>query len=181
MLSIQPLPNRIGTDYPTDPAAGQWQIGDKCPPAIGRNVPFPAERRIMPKATHKTVAVMGIRFYCPQGHKLNVKEFQAGRSGVCPYCGAKVQIPTESTRSSSRRKKSSPDETPAVEPTPDIEAAPIIIETAPDDAESTDLSPASRYEQRRAADRAKQYAMAGGLAAAIVLLFIILLLVLVNQ
>jgi hypothetical protein len=41
---------------------------------------------------------MGIRFWCPNGHKLNVKAFQAGRRGVCPYCGARFQIPTESTR-----------------------------------------------------------------------------------
>lgn len=45
---------------------------------------------------------MGIRFYCPNGHKLNVKEFQAGRRGICPYCGAKIQIPTQSTRPSGR-------------------------------------------------------------------------------
>jgi len=46
---------------------------------------------------------MGIRFYCPNGHKLNVKEFQAGRRGICPYCGVKIQIPTESTRKPSKR------------------------------------------------------------------------------
>ena len=40
---------------------------------------------------------MGIRFLCPNGHKLNVKAFQAGRRGICPFCGAKFQIPTEST------------------------------------------------------------------------------------
>ena len=45
---------------------------------------------------------MGIRFYCPNGHKLNVKEFQAGRRGICPFCGARTQIPTQSTRPSSR-------------------------------------------------------------------------------
>jgi len=45
---------------------------------------------------------MGIRFYCPNGHKLNVKAFQAGRKGICPYCGAKIQIPTHSTRKSSK-------------------------------------------------------------------------------
>jgi len=44
---------------------------------------------------------MGIRFFCPNGHKLNVKEFQAGRKGICPYCGAKFQIPLTSTRKSS--------------------------------------------------------------------------------
>ena len=36
---------------------------------------------------------MGIRFFCPNGHKLNVKEFQAGRTGICPFCGEKMQIP----------------------------------------------------------------------------------------
>lgn len=48
---------------------------------------------------------MGIRFYCPNGHKLNVKSFQAGRRGICPYCGAKLQIPTESTRKSSKEER----------------------------------------------------------------------------
>jgi len=48
---------------------------------------------------------MGIRFYCPNGHKLNVKEFQAGRKGICPFCGAKILIPTESNRPSSKHDK----------------------------------------------------------------------------
>lgn len=37
---------------------------------------------------------MGIRFNCPNGHKLNVKEFLAGKRGVCPECGAKFVIPS---------------------------------------------------------------------------------------
>jgi hypothetical protein len=48
---------------------------------------------------------MGIRFYCPNGHKLNVKPFQAGLTGICPFCGAKMPIPVKSTRRSSRSKK----------------------------------------------------------------------------
>lgn len=36
---------------------------------------------------------MGIRFRCPQGHQLNVKTELAGKRGVCPQCGAKVEIP----------------------------------------------------------------------------------------
>jgi hypothetical protein len=36
---------------------------------------------------------MGIRFNCPNGHKLNVKEFLAGKRGVCPQCAAKFIIP----------------------------------------------------------------------------------------
>jgi hypothetical protein len=38
---------------------------------------------------------MGIRFSCPNGHKLNVKAFLAGKRGVCPHCGAKFVIPTQ--------------------------------------------------------------------------------------
>jgi hypothetical protein len=48
---------------------------------------------------------MGIRFFCPKGHKLNVKEFLAGKKAICPYCGLKVLVPTESTRVSSKRHK----------------------------------------------------------------------------
>lgn len=36
---------------------------------------------------------MGIRFTCPNGHKLHVKAFLAGKRGVCPQCGAKILIP----------------------------------------------------------------------------------------
>src|SRR3954454_1461650 len=36
---------------------------------------------------------MGIRFSCPNGHKLNVKSFLAGKRGVCPRCGARFVIP----------------------------------------------------------------------------------------
>jgi len=64
---------------------------------------------------------MGIRFYCPNGHKLNVKEFQAGRKGICPFCGAKIQIPTESTRKSSKELKAegqSAGATPVAEQSP---------------------------------------------------------------
>lgn len=36
---------------------------------------------------------MGIRFLCPNGHKLNVKAELAGKRGSCPECGAKLVIP----------------------------------------------------------------------------------------
>ena len=49
---------------------------------------------------------MGIRFYCLGcGEKLNVKAFQGGRRGLCPYCGASIDIPTKSTRPSSKRRQ----------------------------------------------------------------------------
>jgi hypothetical protein len=39
---------------------------------------------------------MGIRFYCPNGHRLNVKEFLAGKRGICPRCEVRFRIPLES-------------------------------------------------------------------------------------
>ncbi len=48
---------------------------------------------------------MGIRFTCPQGHKLNVKSFLAGKKGFCPHCNARVDIPLESTRPSRREEQ----------------------------------------------------------------------------
>ncbi len=53
---------------------------------------------IFSKKQKKMEGVMGIRFYCPNGHKLNVKTFLAGQRGICPKCGTRVDIPFESTR-----------------------------------------------------------------------------------
>ncbi len=53
---------------------------------------------------------MGIRFFCPNGHKLHVKSFQAGHRGICPYCGATIDIPFTSTRGTS--KSAGADKTP---------------------------------------------------------------------
>jgi hypothetical protein len=39
---------------------------------------------------------MGIRFECPNGHKLNVKAFLAGKRGICPDCDAKFLVPESS-------------------------------------------------------------------------------------
>jgi hypothetical protein len=44
---------------------------------------------------------MGIKFRCPNGHKLNVKSHLAGRRGVCPDCGTTFRIPREGTSDSS--------------------------------------------------------------------------------
>jgi len=57
---------------------------------------------------------MGIRFCCPNGHRLNVKEFLAGKRGICPECGVKLRIPLQSDprieeeRETRRRRKTLP-------------------------------------------------------------------------
>jgi len=40
---------------------------------------------------------MGVRFFCPNGHKLHVKSFLAGKRGICPHCDVRFTIPHEST------------------------------------------------------------------------------------
>jgi hypothetical protein len=36
---------------------------------------------------------MGIVAYCPQGHRVKVKDELAGRKGICPECQARFRIP----------------------------------------------------------------------------------------
>jgi hypothetical protein len=74
---------------------------------------------------------MGIRFYCPNGHKLNVKEFQAGRKGICPFCGAKILIPTESNRPSSKHDKQGHHHEVAAAPVQPAVAAPSAAMATP--------------------------------------------------
>lgn len=39
---------------------------------------------------------MGVRFLCPNGHKLHVKSFLSGKRGICPQCDARFIVPAES-------------------------------------------------------------------------------------
>ncbi len=106
---------------------------------------------------------MGIRFYCPNGHKLNVKDFQAGRRGVCPFCGAKMRIPLESTRPSSRRRKS-PDGEPAASDTPvdEIQPPSVPARNEPDNfMPPTEPSIAEKGEAIGAAESADPLTEAG--------------------
>lgn len=63
-----------------------------CPPHSGpdklRNVQINSDR----KATQGDR--MGVRFQCPQGHKLHVKAELAGKRGVCPECGVRFIVPS---------------------------------------------------------------------------------------
>lgn len=39
---------------------------------------------------------MGIVAYCPNDHRVKVKNDLAGKKGICPTCGARFRIPLES-------------------------------------------------------------------------------------
>lgn len=75
---------------------------------------------------------MGIRFLCPNGHRLNVKTFLAGKRAICPNCGARVVVPY-------------PSEQPALEATqsPTATITPPSAFTAPTDYEPVDVTSTS--------------------------------------
>ena len=39
---------------------------------------------------------MGIEAFCPNGHRMKVKDHLAGRLGVCPTCGSRFRLPEAS-------------------------------------------------------------------------------------
>jgi hypothetical protein len=56
---------------------------------------------------------MGIVAYCPNRHRVKVKEDLAGRKGICPTCGVRFRIPLES-----QPEPALPGAAPAVAPAP---------------------------------------------------------------
>ena len=40
---------------------------------------------------------MGIVSHCPNGHRVKVKDYLAGKTGICPSCGARFRIPVLNT------------------------------------------------------------------------------------
>lgn len=55
---------------------------------------------------------MGIRFQCPNGHKLHVKTQLAGQHGFCPECNARVQIPAPAPQAASTPDNAAAEEQP---------------------------------------------------------------------
>jgi hypothetical protein len=79
---------------------------------------------------------MGIRFACPNGHKLHVKEFLAGKRGVCPSCGARFIIPAAQPDDVSSSAE-------AAFPTSDADSPSVTIPTVEPRPEATDAALAS--------------------------------------
>jgi hypothetical protein len=61
---------------------------------------------------------MGVRFQCPNGHKLHVKAELAGRRGICPECKARFVVP-----SFSGGRAAEADATPSPDTRPDASTA----------------------------------------------------------
>lgn len=47
---------------------------------------------------------MGIEAFCPNGHRMKVKDHLAGRLGVCPTCGSRFRLPDVSVGLSPARE-----------------------------------------------------------------------------
>jgi hypothetical protein len=86
---------------------------------------------------------MGIRFSCPNGHSLHVKEFLAGKRGICPSCGAKFVIPAanEPAEPTTVAQPAGASVAPAVRAAPQLENPSVVIPVAPD-APTTQTFPA---------------------------------------
>jgi len=83
---------------------------------------------------------MGVRFECPNGHKLNVKAFLAGKRGICPHCDSKFIIPLTSggqaTAVESEPEPIAEASTPPAESAP-VAASPVVPSIPPAKGEAT--------------------------------------------
>jgi hypothetical protein len=72
---------------------------------------------------------MGVKFACPNGHRLHVKAELVGKRGICPECGAKFVVPGESaTPSGAAAPTSAPSEpVPSASPTGVPDESPSIL------------------------------------------------------
>ena len=71
---------------------------------------------------------MGIVAYCPNRHRIKVKDELAGRKGICPECGIRFRIPHESQSEPPVATAASPASTspPAREPGRGLPLAEIV-------------------------------------------------------
>jgi len=68
---------------------------------------------------------MGIIAYCPNRHRVKVKDDLAGKKGICPTCGSKFRIPEVSAEPDERPAPSAP--APVLEPAEVPPAAPAAL------------------------------------------------------
>ena len=111
---------------------------------------------------------MGIRFQCPNGHKLHVKEFLAGKRGICPDCNVRFLVPEiGGCRVESIEDDQAPDSAIAV-------TAPLSIQTTGNHIASPTIARWAMRRQRRK----RRVAITIALATALVGLLVALLWVL---
>jgi hypothetical protein len=137
---------------------------------------------------------MGIRFLCPNGHRLNVKTFLAGERGICPECDARFIVPTESGGQVAAIVESdlttavtelplAPTESPVtpfeVPPLDDaLSASSIVIDTGSNFGDESASVTAHRRQQRQRRERMKSLSLL--LGGIVLLLAVVMLMVLLR-
>lgn len=78
---------------------------------------------------------MGIVSYCPNRHRVKVKDDLAGKKGICPTCGARFRIPLESQPDPATLQDTGPAELePTANPAPAPVASAIAVPAAQESA-----------------------------------------------
>jgi hypothetical protein len=89
---------------------------------------------------------MGIKFHCPNGHKMNVKSFLAGKKGVCPKCGVGVEVPLVSETEAVPSSTPANGAAPASQSNAAAPASPAFADTIVDEQEVPSFGPAAAAE-----------------------------------
>jgi len=99
---------------------------------------------------------MGIRFECPNGHRLNVKAFLAGKRGICPDCDARFLVPMESGGRAQVIEETAESAVAEAEAPPPFSAPPIVVPPIsaadPAEKEAWYIRPTAGAEQYGPAD-----------------------------
>ncbi len=114
---------------------------------------------------------MGIRFECPNGHRLHVKAFLAGKRGICPECDARFIVPMAAGDQALAVTNGEAEEVFQV-------VAPVAAAPSPEFNLSARLSTSPRNHHSRRLEKAKAATFA--LSAVVFLLLVALVLVLIR-
>jgi len=74
---------------------------------------------------------LGIEAFCPNGHRMKVKDHLAGRLGVCPTCGSRFRLPEVSGEQPLRPDAVAVPATPALPLAEMLSLEPAVISTLP--------------------------------------------------
>ena len=83
---------------------------------------------------------MGIRFLCPNGHKLHVKAFLSGKKAICPKCGVRVIVPDENPAAAASRPEPTASHVVATEHYAEVALEESLVDGAMEAMSATDAT-----------------------------------------
>jgi len=123
---------------------------------------------------------MGIRFECPNGHRLHVKQFLAGKRGICPECDARFIVPAASGGRAEAGANGTHEivSSASAVAAPPVSAPPVAAPPVPEVKLSISTPPRLRSAHSRRVRKAKAATL--GLSALVFFLLVALVLVLIR-